>query len=67
MHTGPVELKFEMPVPPQVVVYSVEPATHPPPVHVPLTHVVPVAQTCPQLPQLLLSVCSLTHAPLHCE
>jgi hypothetical protein len=60
-------MKFEMPVPPHVVVYSVEPATHPPPVHVPLTQVVPVAHTLPQLPQLLLSVCSLTHVALHME
>jgi hypothetical protein len=36
-------------------------------VHVPLTHVSPPLQTCPdpQPPQLLLSVCSLTQAPLH--
>ena len=29
----------------------------------PDTHVVPDPQTCPQVPQLLLSPCVLTHAP----
>jgi len=65
--TGPRELKFEMPPPPHVVVNTVAPAAHPPPVHVPLSHVEPVAQTVPQPPQLLLSVCSLTHEPLQAE
>jgi hypothetical protein len=48
-------------------VNTVEPAAQPPPVHDPLTHVEPAEQVFPQLPQLLVSVCSLTHAPLQSE
>ena len=36
----------------------------PPAAHDPFTHVEPAAQGIPQPPQLLLSVCSLTQAPL---
>ncbi len=64
MHTAPIELKLEMPPPPQVVVNMVEPAAQAPAVHDPLTHVDPAVQGVPQPPQLLLSVCSLTQAPL---
>jgi hypothetical protein len=35
--------------------------------HVPPQQPVPFAQTLPQLPQLLLSVCSLTHVPLQSD
>jgi hypothetical protein len=53
-----------MPPPPHVVVNIVEPAAQPPAAQDPLTHVEPAAQGVPQPPQLLLSVCSLTQAPL---
>jgi hypothetical protein len=42
----------------------VEPAAQPPATHDPLTHVEPAAHAAAHPPQLLLSVCSLTHAPL---
>jgi hypothetical protein len=57
---------FESPGP-HVIAMIVEPVAHPAPTHVPLTQLVPVAHTFPQVPQLLLSVCSLTHAPLQSE
>jgi hypothetical protein len=66
-HTAPSELKLETPAPPQVVVKTVAPAAHPPPVHVPLTHVDPSVHAVPHPPQFPLSVCSLTQAPLHSE
>jgi hypothetical protein len=58
---------LETPPPPQVVVNTVEPAAQPPPVHDPLTQVEPEPHAFPQLPQLLVSVCSLTQAPLQRE
>jgi hypothetical protein len=45
----------------------VAPASVPADVQLPETHVEPLAHTLPQLPQLLLSLCSLTQAPLHSE
>ena len=62
-HTAPRELKLETPPPPHVVVNWAEPAAHPPLAHIPFTHD-PDVQAFAQPPQLLLSVCSLMHAPL---
>jgi hypothetical protein len=51
----------------QVVPHFVCPGEHslPPPVQVPLTHVVPLVQTVPHEPQLLLSVARFTHVLPH--
>jgi hypothetical protein len=64
--TAPSELKLPTPVPPHVAVNTVAPAAQPPPVHNPLTHERDPHEFAHE-PQLLASVCSLTHAPLQSE